>query len=86
MAALIRDEAPDEIVIVSHSQGTMIALDVIEARGAAGCTAPDGRTLPLKLVTMGSPYIHLYTQYFPSLFPDLARRRKAAAVAATAGC
>ena len=73
METLIRDEVPEEIIIVSHSQGTMIALDVIEARGKhwLGSLPPGGR---LKLVTMGSPYIHLYNSYFPSLFADLARR------------
>ena len=51
----------------------MIALDVIEGRGRDWLSRlPLG--VPLKLVTMGSPYIHLYNSYFPSLFADLAKR------------
>ncbi len=73
METLIRDETPDEIVIVSHSQGTMIALDVIEAQGEKWMKClPQGAAL--KLVTMGSPYIHIYNTYFPSLFADLRSR------------
>jgi hypothetical protein len=73
MATLVRNEAPDEIVIVSHSQGTMIAIDVIERAGQGWLDAlPKGGVL--KLVTMGSPYIHVYNTYFPSQFRAPAAR------------
>ena len=33
---LIRDEKPDRLDIVSHSQGTMIAIDLIDLRASSG--------------------------------------------------
>ena len=82
MAQLIRDEAPDEIVVVSHSQGTVIALEVLASEARDWRAAlPEGGTL--RLITMGSPYTHLYNRYFPMSFPPPAaraawRRREAA--------
>lgn len=55
---------PDEIYVISHSQGTIISVcslaqdKVIKAIG----------NTPLKLVTMGSPYTHIYRHYFPEMF------------------
>lgn len=67
MAQLIEDEAPDEIVIVSHSQGTVIAIDVIDAEAKRWLGA-GSKGISLELVTMGSPYTHLYATYFPKSF------------------
>ena len=66
---LIRDERPDVLAIVAHSQGTVVAIDVIDAEGARWLAAmpAGGRLL---LVTMGSPYRHLHHHYFPSSFPS----------------
>ena len=67
MNQLIRQEQPDEVAIVSHSQGTVIAIDVIAEEGANWLSAmPEGGRL--KLVTMGSPYTHLHHHYFRSSF------------------
>lgn len=66
---LIAAERPDQLVIVAHSQGTVIALDVIAAKGAKWrlmLNTPDAR---LDLVTMGSPYTHVYNHFFPVSFP-----------------
>jgi hypothetical protein len=68
VTTLIRDEAPDELVLISHSQGTVIAIDVID-RDGAGWLAAMGQGARLSLVTMGSPYTHLYNRYFPTSFP-----------------
>jgi len=66
---LIADERPDVLAIVAHSQGTVIAIDVIDKEGAHWLEAmPEGGCL--KLVTMGSPYTHLHNHYFPSSFPS----------------
>lgn len=73
MTEVIADEAPDEIVVVSHSQGTVIALDVL-CEQARDWVNGQGKSVTLKLVTMGSPQTHLYTQYFPSGFPDAGQR------------
>lgn len=66
---LIRDERPDVLAIVAHSQGTVVALDAIDEEGAHWLAAmPEGGRL--RLVTMGSPYTHLHHHYFPSSFPS----------------
>ena len=67
MRRLIDDFNPDEIIIVSHSQGTVIAVGVIERMGRSWTQGKPGRKV--KLVTMGSPYRHLYGHYFPTDFP-----------------
>ena len=61
-------EEPDELVIVAHSQGTVIALDVLCRDGKNWRS----QLKHLALVTMGSPARHLYTHYFPSAFRDYA--------------
>lgn len=70
---LVYHEQPDELVIVSHSQGTVIALDVIEQQGKHW-----RKTMPangkLTLITMGSPYTHIHNHYFPSSFPSHHKR------------
>lgn len=68
MDAFIANEAPDELVIISHSQGTVIVLDVLKSDGAAWRAQVDH----LSLITMGSPATHLYTHYFPTSFPCYA--------------
>ncbi|MBP6737463.1 MAG: hypothetical protein KA139_08500, partial [Rhodobacteraceae bacterium] len=67
MQRLIRAEQPDAICVISHSQGTVIALDLLAERGAHWRAAA-GRPVSLVLVTMGSPYTHLYNTYFPASF------------------
>jgi hypothetical protein len=65
---LIRDERPDVLTLVSHSQGTVIAIDVIDEEGGSWLAAmPTGGRITL--VTMGSPYTHLHHHFFPSSFP-----------------
>lgn len=74
VSRLIADFDPSRLVIVSHSQGTVIALEAIARNGADWLRQmPEGACL--KLVTMGSPYTHLYNTYFPSAFADIASRR-----------
>jgi hypothetical protein len=58
---LVAAEDPDEVIIISHSQGTIVAYEairdgVLEGSGVRNC----------KLITMGSPLWHVYKQYFPS--------------------
>jgi hypothetical protein len=63
---LIRTEEPDRIDFVSHSQGTVITLDVLSTKGEYW-----GRDHQLTLITMGSPRRHLYQRYFVHAFPEL---------------
>jgi hypothetical protein len=72
MNELIRNELPDRIDVVSHSQGTVVALDVIEEAGETWIGKIKGG--PLSLVTMGSPYTHIHHHYFPSSFPPIDKR------------
>jgi hypothetical protein len=80
--SLIRDEKPDRIEIVSHSQGTIIAIDLVALRGGEWFKAwkksneEPGKIFhgEMRLVTMGSPYTHLYGYYFPSSFKTVTGR------------
>ena len=71
---LIRDEKPDRLDIVSHSQGTMIAIDLIDLRGEQWLKGLPEKSGGIGLVTMGSPYTHLYGNYFPSSFASVGNR------------
>ena len=66
MASLEETTAADErIVVVSHSLGTMIALEAAGLFGKA-----DWRfDRPVDLVTMGCPYTSIFHYYYPHLFP-----------------
>ena len=59
---LIVSEQITKLTIVAHSQGSVFALQAIRQN-------PDllqGR--PVQLVTMGSPYTHLFEHYFPGRY------------------
>ncbi len=70
MSKLIRDEQPTEIYFVSHSQGTVVAIDVLNELGRKWLSMLPERA-ELNLVTMGSPYIHVHRHYFPHAFPAI---------------
>jgi hypothetical protein len=72
MEKLIRDEKPDEIVFISHSQGTVVAIDVLSEM-APEWSLKLGKGGKMKLVTMGSPYVHVHRNYFPASFPDVKK-------------
>lgn len=69
MENFLATERPDEVILIAHSQGTVIALDVLRSDGARWREGLGA----LSLVTMGSPATHLYTHYFPSGFPDYTK-------------
>lgn len=78
-------EKPDKLVVLSHSQGTMVAIDGLrhmqlnqasqsdsQSDSQADAQPEQGRQVfddatgqMTHLVTMGSPYQHLYQHYFP---------------------
>ena len=62
------DQPPCGLVILSHSQGTVVAIDVLNdpAHNAAF-----GRSASVRLVTMGSPFSHIYQHYFRHHYPEL---------------
>ena len=57
-----------ELIIVSHSQGTMVAVEIQNDPEMAWLNASFSKT---SLVTMGSPLNHLYQHYFGHLYPSL---------------
>ena len=60
-----RLEHRPELVIVSHSQGTMVAIEVLNDPEMAWLSGSFRRT---SLLTMGSPITYLYQKYFGHLY------------------
>ena len=56
------------LTLISHSQGTMIAIEVLNDPELAWLNASFSQ---VRLVTMGSPFTHLYQYYFSHLYPPL---------------
>ncbi len=68
METMIASEEPDEVIVVAHSQGTVIAIEAI--RGNNTSLLFDTEHIKKRvLVTLGSPYSHIYEHYFASKFP-----------------
>ncbi len=63
---LLQSEGVNQLVIVAHSQGTVVAID--ELCRSSG--PQDLDRIPLTLVTMGSPVTHLYQYYDPVGYPS----------------
>lgn len=57
------------LTLISHSQGTMIAIEVLNDPELEWLNQ---RFSSVRLVTMGSPFTHLYQHYFSHLYPSLA--------------
>ncbi len=57
-----------ELIIVSHSQGTMIAIETLNDPEMVWLGNQFSR---ISLVTMGSPFSHMYQHYFRHLYPSL---------------
>jgi hypothetical protein len=70
MEKLLRDEKPDEVIFVSHSQGTVVAIAALNEK-APEWLAGLGKNASMKLVTMGSPYTHVHRHYYPRSFPAI---------------
>jgi hypothetical protein len=68
--AYFRDklETRPKLTLISHSQGTMIAIEVLNDPELAWLSASFSE---VRLVTMGSPFAHLYQHYFKHLYPHL---------------
>ncbi len=67
METMIASEKPEEVVVIAHSQGTVIAVQAMRKNETSMLF--DTKSIGQRtLVTMGSPYSHLYEHYFPSKF------------------
>ncbi len=61
------EHRPD-LILVSHSQGTMVAIEVLNDPELAWI---NNRFASVSLVTMGSPFTNLYQHYFSHCYPAL---------------
>ena len=72
----VEDEDPDTIVFVTHSQGTVIAIDSIDNFGKQWIKRKGNvKNRAIKLITMGSPYTHIYNYYFAASFEAISDRK-----------
>lgn len=70
---MLRRERPRRLCIISHSQGTVIAIDNLNSL-RINRLLEEARVECVDLVTMGSPFEHLYQYYFPASYPTLERK------------
>lgn len=63
-----RSSQPMELIVIGHSQGTMVAIEVLNSPDM-DCLDKFSR---VSLVTMGSPFANLYQHYFPKFYPPLS--------------
>jgi hypothetical protein len=72
---VLNKEHPTRLTVLAHSQGTMIALEVLsQPRWHERLRiASDG--LRVYLLTFGSPFTHIYQQYFPAQYPPISEAR-----------
>jgi hypothetical protein len=59
----------DRIVVIAHSQGTVITADLFRALSQSGSMAHLFGERPLHLLTAGCPLRQLYASRFPDLYP-----------------
>lgn len=62
---LMKEAAVERLIVVAHSQGSVIALDELAHAWQPGELPP-----ATTFVTFGSPITHLYQRYFPNVYPD----------------
>ncbi|MEM8648281.1 MAG: hypothetical protein AAGF86_18335, partial [Pseudomonadota bacterium] len=64
---MLRSEQPDDVLILAHSQGTVLAIQALRKDDCTKALNEAGISPPV-LVTMGSPFSHIYNHYFGSTF------------------
>jgi hypothetical protein len=69
LSRMMKDVRPTHLLVIAHSQGTVIALDQLRAPAVA--SQLDGLQ-SVRLLTFGSPFSHIYQLYFPRQYHDLA--------------
>ena len=82
----VRQRGYTRVVIVSHSQGTVISADLMRYLNVTGRLHDHIGAMPLSLITLGSPLRDLYATLFPFLYrwmgpPPLSRAAAAPQVA-----
>jgi hypothetical protein len=81
LLAYLRDGGYKRIVIVSHSQGSVISADLLRYLHVQRRLSDVVGTLPVSLVTVGSPLRDLYAQRFPLLYRWMGSNRAGFAAA-----
>lgn len=62
---VIRRQGVSALTVMAHSQGTIPVIEQLNTIGKwLGTPVP-----PIELITIGSPYSHIYQHYFPDRFP-----------------
>lgn len=85
LLAFLRDAGYARIVIVAHSQGTVISADLLRYLHAQDRLRGIVGPLPLALVTVGSPLRDLYAERFPLLYQWMGSREEGFDQAGPAG-
>ncbi len=68
LLAYLRERGYARIVIVSHSQGTVVSADVLRYLHVQRRLSEIVGSIPIALVTVGSPLRDLYAEHFPLLY------------------
>ncbi len=85
LLAHVKTQKFDHIVIVSHSQGTVITAELLRFLSSDGARVepgarprlPDGNALPpISLMTLGCPLRQLYAARFPTLYRWVLERHR----------
>jgi len=84
LLAYLRERGYARIVIVAHSQGTVISADLLRYLQSQGRLQDVVGALPLALVSVGSPLRDLYAERFPLFYRWVGSREAAFADAAPA--
>jgi len=74
LLAYLRGAGYARVVIVAHSQGTVISADLLRYLQAQGRLQDIFGALPVALVTVGSPLRDLYAERFPLLYQWMGSR------------
>jgi hypothetical protein len=74
LLAYLRESDYRRIVVVAHSQGTVISADLLRYLHVQGRLARLVGNVPVALVTVGSPLRDLYAERFPLLYRWISAR------------
>jgi hypothetical protein len=68
---LLAQVKPTHVTVLAHSQGTIFALSVLANSQWGPKLNADGSPVEVNLVTLGSPFTHIYQHYFPQQYLPL---------------
>jgi hypothetical protein len=68
---LVDQERPTRVIVIAHSQGTVIAFNSLASLASDPHLREAAGQLHIRVVTVGSPLTHLYQHYFPTEYQPL---------------